>query len=545
MSSCHRLKLLQSHLVSKFPVSEHDSSLAEYLSRSQEINKTTVAEAYFGSFYPKIVELRNKMCSSPLFDHTEDVELSREPLRQKIVEQLGFLYAPSRLTYEIDMKDPAKKSEFLYCIGEYCQMTSTRFIVHITLYLDTIQNLGTQKHRNSIDRAYSLKDYGSFAMTELGHGSNVAGLETTATYDHKTREFIINSPKPTSAKWLIGAVGKTANMTSLFAKLIVDGVDKGVHAFVIPIRDYETHQPLPGVILGDCGKKIYLDGVDNGFLIFKDYRVPYDCLLDRLSQITPEGKFKSSIKNKEKRLGIMLGGLIRGRIAVVNGSEVCMRHSLTIALRFAAIKKQFSKQNGPEVPILDYQTQQYRLIPHLAKMFGIKSCGMFLMEEFKNVRIKTFDDPECNELAEYHSILSAMKNISSSFAVAATQECREATGGMGFQAYSRLNSQRNMSDVHTTWEGDNTVLIQQAGKFIFKQVQRAFKGIKIAAPSLSYLTLDLDQVKSFKVDFNTEEELYNEKLLIELMEYRVNWHLHQSIAKLQENGSKFDDIFDA
>ncbi|CAG9331791.1 unnamed protein product [Blepharisma stoltei] len=544
MSNLRRLDLLKTHLLSKFPTSSLDRSLDEYRGRGEKINSSLLSQLYFEDGYDTLMKMRKAMTKNPLFNHYEEAEMPREKLRERVVQQIASLYFSFNLSYEVDKKWPLGKCHFCFGLAEHDLGLTTRFCVHIILYIDTLQNIGTKKHLELINRAYQLLDYGSFGMTELGHGSNVAKVETTATYDHNAREFIINSPTPTSAKWWIGAAGKTANMSVVFAQLIVDGVGRGVHAFVVPVRDYATHETLPGVILGDCGKKLSNDGIDNGFMLFKNYRVPYDALLDKYSWISPDGKFKTSFKNQDKRLAVMLGGLIRGRTAVVIGSEQNMRHALTIALRFSAIRKQFGLQNGPEVPILDYQTQRYRLIPHLARAFAIRTGGLFLCSNYIRIRPKIDNEPESDDINEHHAFLSAFKVVASSYGVACTQDCREAVGGLGYSSYSALGRLRANQDTHLTWEGDNTVLIQQAGKFIFKQIQRTFKGYKINAPTLSILKTDYEECKALKQSFENSQQLENEKMLMELIEFKFNHLLHKALLKVQENAQVSTDMLE-
>ncbi len=80
--------------------------------------------------------------------------------------------------------------------------------------------------------------FGCYLQTELGHGSNVAGLETTATFIPDTQEFDIHSPTLTSAKWWIGALGRIATHGVLQAKLILPGgKDAGPHLFFVQLRD--------------------------------------------------------------------------------------------------------------------------------------------------------------------------------------------------------------------------------------------------------------------------------------------------------------------
>ena len=125
----------------------------------------------------------------------------------------------------------------------------------------------------------------------MGHGSNVRGIETTATYDHDKAQFVLHSPTQTSIKFWIGGLAKVATHTTVFANLIVDGKNQGVHAFVCRIRDPETHMPLSGIIIGDCGEKFGLPGMDNGWCQFNHFRIPKDALLDKLSRVDEEGKF--------------------------------------------------------------------------------------------------------------------------------------------------------------------------------------------------------------------------------------------------------------
>lgn len=91
----------------------------------------------------------------------------------------------------------------------------------------------------------------TFASHQLGHGSNVQGLETTATYHPETKSFILQSPGLSSAKWWIGGLGRTADSAIVMAQLHTpDGkngaiVNRGPHAFFVPIRDRKTREALP------------------------------------------------------------------------------------------------------------------------------------------------------------------------------------------------------------------------------------------------------------------------------------------------------------
>ncbi|CAK4520205.1 unnamed protein product [Aphanomyces euteiches] len=129
--------------------------------------------------------------------------------------------------------------------------------VHRAMFVPTLETqMDDEQRAYWLPKAKAFEITGAYAQTELGHGSNVQGIETTAHYDVKTQEFILNSPTLTSRKWWPGELGKTANHCVLHARLFLNGKDHGIQAFLVPIRDTKTHESLPGITLGDIGPKI-------------------------------------------------------------------------------------------------------------------------------------------------------------------------------------------------------------------------------------------------------------------------------------------------
>lgn len=327
-------------------------------------------------------------------------------------------------------------------------------------------------------------------------------------------------------------------MAAIFAQLIIGGQNYGVHAFVVPIRNFETHKSLDGVVIGDNGSKSGVNGIDNGFLIFKNYRVPYDSLLDKLSQITPDGKFKSSIKNKDKRFGLMLSGLFGGRLGLISCAELAARNALTIAIRYSAIRKQFG--GDVEKSILDYQLHRYRLMPHLARCFASNMATKLLFRLY-NERVEIMQkDPESPEANELHSLITLFKANNSWANQKALQECRECCGGHGYSSYSGFSKLRADNDIHLTWEGDNNVIIQQTARFLLKAVQSLFKGNPIKSQFLTFI-----QLEATKPKFESKDQLKNTLFLISLFEYRTNYYLSNALLKLQENGKTAADMTSA
>ena len=156
--------------------------------------------------------------------------------------------------------------------------------------------LGTEKHDKYLKRIGDFEEVGCFALTEMGHGSNVQQLETTATLDLASDTFVINSPAESAMKFWIGGAAKTATIAILWAQLIIEGKNYGVQAFVVRLRDSETHEICKDLTIGDCGPKIGVHGIDNGFIVFHEYRVPKEAMLDRLARVTSSGQFISDYK---------------------------------------------------------------------------------------------------------------------------------------------------------------------------------------------------------------------------------------------------------
>ncbi|HEX5143668.1 MAG TPA: acyl-CoA dehydrogenase family protein, partial [Mycobacterium sp.] len=200
------------------------------------------------------------------------------------------------------------------------------------LFGGAIENLGTERHHQAyVRKIIDLELLGCFAMTETGHGSDVQSVETTATYDPATQEFVIDSPTPSSRKDYIGGAAQTARVAAVFAQLITpDGEGHGVHCLVVPIRD-DAGQDLPGVTTSDCHYKGGLPGVDNGRIMFDHVRVPRENLLNKYADVSPEGVYSSPIDNPGRRFFTMLGTLIRGRVTVGGSAGAATHVALDIA----------------------------------------------------------------------------------------------------------------------------------------------------------------------------------------------------------------------
>ena len=220
-------------------------------------------------------------------------------------------------------------------LGYHDLSLAIKFGVQFGLFGGALWNLGTKKHHDKHlkDTGY-LELSGCFAMTETGHGSNVRGLEVTATYDPDTDELVVHSPRFESGKEYIGNA-LHSRMAAVFAQLVVKGQNHGVHAILVPLRD-ENHKTLPGVTVRDNGYKLGLNGVDNGRIWFNQVRVPRWNLLDRFGAINDEGEYYSPIDNPSRRFFTMLGTLVGGRVCVPKAGLSAAKSALSICLLYTS-----------------------------------------------------------------------------------------------------------------------------------------------------------------------------------------------------------------
>ncbi|MFF5180620.1 acyl-CoA dehydrogenase [Micromonospora sp. NPDC000316] len=332
------------------------------------------------------------------------------------------------------------------------------------LFGGAVAALGTRRHHDAYLRDIIAGTiFGCFAMTETGHGSDVQQLRTTCTYDPRTQTFDLHTPHEAARKDYIGNAARDGRMAVVFAQLITDGQQHGVHAWLVPIRD-DRGNPLPGVTIGDAGPKAGLLGVDNGRLSFDHVRVPREMLLDRYGQVAEDGTYSSPIENDSRRFFTMLGTLVRGRVSVGGAAAAATKSALAIAVRYGDIRRQFGTPDSDrEVLLNDYLAHQRKLLPALATTYALHFAQAELVAALHDVQGS--DGPvDEHRQRELESRAAGLKAAQTWHATRTIQTCREACGGAGYLAENRLPSLKADTDVFTTFEGDNTVLLQLVAK---------------------------------------------------------------------------------
>ena len=345
--------------------------------------------------------------------------------------------------------------------------------VQFGLFGGAIANLGTGWHHDTfLPGVTSLELLGCFAMTELGHGSDVQSLETTITYDAATDEFVVHSPTPSAAKAYIGNAGLHGSMAAVFGQLVVAHQRHGIHAILVPLRD-EAGRDLPGITTADQGHKGGLVGIDNGTIRFDNVRVPRRMLLDRYGGVDENGRYASPIESANRRFFTMLGTLVRGRVCISAGAGIAARRGLSIATRYALKRRQFpAPGRGDGVLLLDYLTHQRRLLPLVARSYALGFAQNRLNQAL--IRVQGEGPSTETDQRNLETFAAGLKALSSSFANAALQASREACGGAGFMTENQLTLLRGDVDIFATFEGDNTVLLQLVTKALLSDYKQSW-----------------------------------------------------------------------
>ena len=450
-----------------------------------------------------------------------DVHRTKEEFRKVVLQQVqhlaskgyGALAYPDAYGGKSDMEGYAFMFEnMMYVDGSL----TIKFGVQFGLFGGSIQKLGTKKHHDQyLSDAGKTDLLGCFAMTETGHGSNVRGIKTTATYDKKTDTIVIHTPGKNDNKEYIGNA-LDSKMASVFAQLIVDGKNEGVHAILVPVRD-ENHELLPGVTIQDNGYKLGLNGVDNGKIWFNQVSVPRENLLNKYGTIQDDGSYHSDIKNPNKRFFTMLGTLVGGRICVARAGLGGAKMALAVAIKHALKRRQFNDSiKVQEDLLMDYPTHQARLTPALASAYVYHVTLDKMMVDY------------CDESKPDKRIVetqvAGLKSIITWYANETIQECREACGGKGYLTENRIADLKGDVDIFTTFEGDNTVLLLLAAKGVLSDFKAEFNSagfssvLKLLSTQLSDKLATINPIYTNKVD---SEHLYNVKFHKHALNYRT------------------------
>lgn len=521
---------------------EHRKTITEGQATFQNFDVATMARLLDGKNAPIIHKVKT-LLADPAFDYGDHDSLraQREQVltwAQLLANQgFGAMAYPKEYGGSADMEAYFAIMETL----SYHDLSLVvKFGVQFGLWGMSVYFLGTEKHhRKYLHHIGTLALPGCFAMTETGHGSNVRGIETTATYNHQNKTFTIHTPNEGARKEYIGNAALHGHMATVFAKLIIGGKDYGVSAFVVPLRNKQG-QLHPGVTIKDCGRKLGLNGIDNGVIYFNNVVIGKDEMLDRFATVNEEGKFESPISSDNRRFFTMLGTLVGGRIGIPRSGNAASKTGLAIAIRYGDQRRQFGPDGAAEVPILNYRTHQRRLMPLLANAYALHFALQYLTERF----LKRTEE----EMQEIEALAAGLKSFATWNTTATLQECRESCGGKGYLWENRIGQLKTDSDIYTTFEGDNTVLMQLVAKSRLTEFKQEFSGTGLLGV-VNFLAeraaTSLSELNPFSSRNSDEDHLLDGEFHMEAFRYRerdIQVTAARRLKRLIDDGM---DSFDA
>jgi len=424
-------------------------------------------------------------------------------------------------------------------LGTHDQSLTVKFGVQFGLFAGSIYMLGTERHHRWLREAASGDLPGCFAMSELEHGSNVRDLRTEARLDAATGEFVVHTPDVGARKEWIGNAAVDGRMATVFAQLYTGDTCHGVHALLVPLRD-ASGRLLPGVSVTDAGEKMGLNGVDNGSIAFDHVRVPREYLLNRHGDVAADGTYSSPIASPDARFFTMLGTLVGGRISVARFALSAAKSGQAIAVRYAARRRQFGPAGSAERRLIDYQSHQRRLMPALATTYACDFALKALTRRYLGFR---------NEAQREIEVQAAgLKAYVTWHVTDALQECRECCGGQGFLSANRIGVLKSDTDVYTTFEGDNTVLMQLVAKGLLTEYRQQFGSMRLGgmirflASQASRRIVASNPVAARKTDVAHLRDVEAQEFLLRYREVRMTASVARRLKRLLDKG---EDPFDA
>ena len=447
-------------------------------------------------------------------------DIPKAEYREKTLERVRLMISEgfTKMPYATEHGGEGKGSAYIN-IGEmiaHADMSlAVKQGVQFGLFGTSIERLGTEKHQHLIKDVIEGKLLGGFGMTEKACGSDVQGTQTIAVWDPVAREFEITTPNPQAVKTYIGNAAKHGRMMVVFAQLqMAPGEEsKGVHAFLVPVRDSQG-DTMPGVTIGDNGHKVGLNGVDNGTLAFDKVRVPYDAMLDKFSQIDAKGEYQSEIEKKSARFFKMIGTLVTGRVFVSMAALAGNKNALAAAIEFAEGREVFGET------LLDKQATQTRMMPKVAEAYALHFATRDLLTYFEK------GDPRTETMA------AALKAVSSDRAMETVDEARKLAGGKGYMSEERYGVLRNDMDVFRTFEGDNLILRMLVAKNQMTRLAKKFSGAGMLGKVIKAYNMGRkDRWARWAANGADREEFLNSEDQVNLFEGRERTMMHKLLRK--------------
>ncbi|CAI5456389.1 unnamed protein product [Caenorhabditis angaria] len=376
--------------------------------------------------------------------------------------------------------DPNNAAELFHLNNEVLGLEGNACALHGVMFIPAILGQADDEQQERwLHRAVNREIIGTYAQTELGHGTMLRRLETTATFDKQTDEFVLNTPSITALKWWPGNLGKSSNYAVVVATMIIDGKSKGPHTFMVQLRDEKTHNPLKGITIGDIGPKMAYNITDNGFLGFDNFRIPRRNMLMRHAKLDRDGTY-----TKPSHAKINYSAMVHVRSYMISHQALFLASCLTIAVRYSAVRHQgHIDPKAPEVKVLEYQTQQHRLFPHIARAYAFNFAGAETVRLYQKV-LTDIEEGDTSLMADLHALTSGLKSVVTYLGGEGMEQARMSCGGHGYSQASYFSEIYGVAIGGCTYEGENMVMMLQLARYLVKSVAAVKQGQGSKLPPL-------------------------------------------------------------
>lgn len=438
-----------------------------------------------------------------------------------------------------------------YKMADYLMDEMGPYALQFTMFATSIrEQCSDEQKKHWLPKLDSWEIIGCYGQTELGHGSNVKGIECQAKWDPKTKQFTIHSPTLTASKWWNGALGRTANHAIVVAQLLLPDPktgkykSHGPHQFMMQIRDMKTHKPLDGIVVGDIGPKYGYTAMDNGYMLFNNVKVPHSALLSKYSGVDSE----HGTYIKPDNPAVVYGSLTFVRAQIIMHARLVLARAVTIATRYLSIRHQFADRDSknpsaPEQAVLNYPTVQIRILPLLATTFALHYTGEAMYKLYYGTRAEIEKSGDFTRLAEMHAASSGLKSLSTMLAADGIETCRRAMGGHGFGGGSGMIPLNNDYLSKPTVEGDNWMITQQTASYLIKRMTAVIQSPK--TPTREPIDAQFRNYISALNSNNTTNQpdiLSSDAALVTAFQHRLSYLAHQTYIARIEQKSPWTDL---